>query len=487
MLYIKRNEENKLVVTVSQHKTLSNPKYLFSFEHILSKEKTRFYPKNVSTSTSRYDEFVFIEGDEPFGYTGDIPYVKFPHEGQHYYSVYEMFNENSTDPQYAFDKLEEGRAVVDDDTIPAEFTTYISSNENNANFIYYEEGINENRPLVGLQYNFTNANSNVFSWRYAYPDMYVKDLQTGVIETVGNTLYDLGACGIEYGKVSGETYYKEITTGSTWPGFKVYLDTTDVISKGYEQANLTNPNPVTAYTYNNFEVSVISDEFWKFDLTEHYLDGTSSTIAQPFGFRRDLSDVRDVNFSLTGNSPTTYTLGQTGTSGLTFSDVCRCIQLDACEPGFGVRTIYFKDSDEAEWWTAPYSGESISYSLTRCDLTEDDNTYYWGVNRGVGQVHVAKFNGDGTLTYYDTCIAPTPTPTQTPTFTPTPSITPSITPTGTLTPTPTHTGTATPTPTVTGTLTPTPTPSAVITFNLLTEGGDTITTEGNDPIRTEQN
>jgi len=136
MLRIQRNQNNKLVVSVSNHKTISSPNYLFSFQHILSKEKVQFFPKNISTSTNRYDEFEFNEGVEPAGYTGDTPYEIFPYQGQYFYSVYEMFNDNSTNPQYAFDKLEEGRAVVEDDSVvePYEYT-YISTNEENENFI----------------------------------------------------------------------------------------------------------------------------------------------------------------------------------------------------------------------------------------------------------------------------------------------------------------------------------------------------------------
>ena len=107
MLRIQRNQQNNLVVSVSRHKTIPNPQYLFSFEHIMSKEKVRFFPKNISTTQNRYDEFTFWEGQEPSGYSGDVPYEIFPYPGQYYYSVYECFTQNSTDPRYAFDKLEE--------------------------------------------------------------------------------------------------------------------------------------------------------------------------------------------------------------------------------------------------------------------------------------------------------------------------------------------------------------------------------------------
>ena len=493
MLYIKRNAENKIVVTVSQHKTLANPNYLFSFQHILSKDKTRFYPKNISTSTERYDEFVFIEGEEPEGYTGDIPYVRFAHEGQYYYGVYEMFTTASTDPSYAFDKLEEGRAVVEDDTIPSDFNQYISSNENNANFIYYGEGINEQRALVALQYSTVNSGGAYQSWRYAYPDLLIEDLQTGVVLRQSNDLYTNGTskCN-EYDRVSGETIYKEITTGSTWAGFKVYLDPLQVIQYGYESARLDGAKTATAYTYTNLALSIVSPTFYSADVTTYNNDGTQTTSSELFAFNVDNVPPKGLSFSLTGNSPAIYSYSQLYYTGATFADACTAAY--AGDSSAYLR-LYHTYTDSSEYWWND-TGTTSSYSLQECEQTLLDSDTFVAYRAGYW-VYVASATTAGDIRYYDTCIPPTPTPTQTPTMTSTPTLTPTNTPTPSITPTLTSTPTLTPsttlTPTPTGTATPTPTPtitpspSAVITYNLLTEGGDTITTEGADPIRTEQN
>lgn len=109
--------------------------------------------------------------------------------------------------------------------------------------------------------------------------------------------------------------------------------------------------------------------------------------------------------------------------------------------------------------------------------------------------------GNMVVTYPSACPTPTPSASQpgsvTPTPTPTPSTTSPVTPTptntGTPTPTPTNTGSPTPTPsatspitpTPTNTGTPTPTPTTPITFYILTENSDAITTENNDNINFE--
>ena len=197
MLLIKSNSLNNIVVTVSQNKTLTSPYYLFSFEHILSKEKVRLYPKNISTSTSRYDEFSFYEGEEPIGYTGDTPYTIFPFEGQYYYSVYEMTSTGTTDPNYAFDKLEEGRALVEDLSNPSEFPyTYTAGNENNENYIYYGEDYN--REFLNIIFNESLFNTEQLIWNWSadrYPPLTISNNYTNELTNVPFTITGENPCG----------------------------------------------------------------------------------------------------------------------------------------------------------------------------------------------------------------------------------------------------------------------------------------------------
>lgn len=139
MIYIKRGETNNMVVSVSQHKTLANPFYLFSFQNILSNTFVRFYPQNTSTNTDRYDQFTFVETATPL--SGQTPpQVTFEYEGQYYYSIYEMVSSATTNPQYATSKLEEGRAFVSGQTVGSFYPdTFISSNEINENYIFLSD------------------------------------------------------------------------------------------------------------------------------------------------------------------------------------------------------------------------------------------------------------------------------------------------------------------------------------------------------------
>ena len=489
-----------MVVSVSSHKTLSNPNYLFSFQHILSKEKVQFFPKNISTSTDRYDEFEFNEGAEPNGYTGDVPYEIFPYPGQYYYSVYEMFNTNSTNPQYAFDKLEEGRAFIEDDSVPDPYEyTYVSSNEENSNYIYYTPGTNETRVLVSFQLNLFNSSQTTETWKYAYPNIKVEDLETGVIETINVSLSGETDCG-DYDTAYSDIFFKEITTGSTWAGFKMYMDETEVISKGYGFEEKTPSNTAySATTFYNFRPGFIPP-LWSVDYIQYNNDGTTESGTTAWSV--DVDSPRNYPVAIiSGNSSAQYQIGETYYSGSTFQEACD--RYYAGGSGNLLR-LYFSSSAARAWYDN--TGTTYTYSITECDQTTADTDFFVAKFKE-GLVYVASATSTGDIVFYDTCIPPTPTPTPTqtitptpsitPTHTPTPSITPTYTPTSTLTPTPTitPTNTITPTPSITptqtGTPTPTPTitpsPSAVITYNLLTEGGDTIITEGNDPIRTEQN
>jgi len=139
MLIIKKNQVNNLIATVSMNKTLPNPYYLFSFQHIASKDRVSFIPEVVLTNT-RYDKFRFIEGTtNPL--TNPLT-IQFPYEGQYYYSIYEQISSTNTNIDLTYNKLESGRAVVivgDDQTDACFFEPYISNDEENSNIIYISE------------------------------------------------------------------------------------------------------------------------------------------------------------------------------------------------------------------------------------------------------------------------------------------------------------------------------------------------------------
>ena len=140
MLIIRKNQTNNPIATVSMNKTLPNPYYLFSFQHIASKERVSFIPE-VINSNVRYDKFRFIEGFNT-NLSNTPPQVNFQYLGQYYYSIYEQLSPTNTDIALTYNKLEAGRAVVivnNDQEQECFYEPYISSNEEFANVIYMSE------------------------------------------------------------------------------------------------------------------------------------------------------------------------------------------------------------------------------------------------------------------------------------------------------------------------------------------------------------
>ena len=137
MLLIKKGQTNDISVSVSLNATLSNPTYLFKFVNILSKDTYIFYPK-VLLLNERYDEFQFIEGS-PTNLFADPPVVSFTYEGQYWVYIYQMpCGSTSLDPADG-ELLFDGRAQVIDDCPDPQYWQFISSNEDNANFIFIQE------------------------------------------------------------------------------------------------------------------------------------------------------------------------------------------------------------------------------------------------------------------------------------------------------------------------------------------------------------
>lgn len=122
------------------NKTLANPYYLFSFQHIASKERISFIPQ-VITSNVRYDKFRFVEAPTT-NLSVTPPQVFFEYIGQYYYSIYEQISSGNTDPSLAYNKLESGRAWVivgNDDLLDCLYEPYISNDEDFAQVIYVSE------------------------------------------------------------------------------------------------------------------------------------------------------------------------------------------------------------------------------------------------------------------------------------------------------------------------------------------------------------
>lgn len=122
------------------NRTLNNPYYLFSFQHVMSRQRYSFLPQILSSNT-RYDKVRFVEG-LPVNLTATTPTISFDYLGEYYYSIYEQTSPSNTNINLTHDKLESGRAwvIVDNDnTLDCLYEPYISTNETNENYIFISE------------------------------------------------------------------------------------------------------------------------------------------------------------------------------------------------------------------------------------------------------------------------------------------------------------------------------------------------------------
>jgi len=116
MIYIEKGEENKIVLTLTENSTLSNPNYLFVFEneYDTTVSPIELYLPDTSTATDRYNLFTLTEGSA----TGDDVELT---RGQFTYTIYEAVGVPSTVSDTTGDVVEEGRMVVSSAT--TEFNT----------------------------------------------------------------------------------------------------------------------------------------------------------------------------------------------------------------------------------------------------------------------------------------------------------------------------------------------------------------------------
>ena len=115
MIYIEKDATNKIVLTLTENSTLSNPFYLFVFENEwdMAVDPIEIYLPDTSTATDRYNLFTLIEGDS----TGaDLDLIK----GQYTYSIYEAVSIPTTVSDTTGVVVEEGRMVVSSTTYEIE-------------------------------------------------------------------------------------------------------------------------------------------------------------------------------------------------------------------------------------------------------------------------------------------------------------------------------------------------------------------------------
>lgn len=119
MLRLEKNSPSTMIVTVTELTTVSPVHYLFEFEHEQSFLKYYCILPNLSTATSRYDEFLLTDGVD----------VTFDYDGYYTYRIYQQTSSTNLDPDLSDGLVEEGRAhVYQQDSPSIEFSTNITFN-----------------------------------------------------------------------------------------------------------------------------------------------------------------------------------------------------------------------------------------------------------------------------------------------------------------------------------------------------------------------
>ena len=460
MLIIRKNQLNNLIATVSMNKTLPNPYYLFSFQHIASKDRISFIPQTV-VSNVRYDKFRFIEGNTNLSSTP--PVAQFEYIGQYYYSIYEQLSSTNTDIALAYNKLESGRAVViagEDQTDDCFFEPYISQNEDDASVIFLSEQeeicisgdttpvcppsltgacptyVARYSPINSLYYkntgttaNFLTALNGCLPTQIAFDDsrMFITDgcsnyYQYDYVITSGgcfnqtlvntwrlwdssaatpNATYTMGIYDQDNLIVGAHASF-EFQTGST---LYLYNLTTSATTKWLE---IGNGAAVANVYYNTGNTQLLLSYYSPSGGTGHYQLYSGSTNPQLISDIASTSSIAGGTFYFSGNTPIAVNV-----AGLQ--------------------------------WSLDFSNQTITLLENQSGIP----IYY--VNFGDGFDYLSNISSPASCYTFDIQVI-LPTPTMTPSNTATPSVTPSITPTNTGTPT--NTPTMTPTPSSTPALPP---------------------------------
>lgn len=103
MIYIEKGQLNKIVLTLTESTTITDPVFLFKFVWEYDENVTPIYWIGTDTSayTYRYNYFELTEGTDA---TFRI--------GQYRYEVYESNTGSTPVDETGLDKIEEGRMVV---------------------------------------------------------------------------------------------------------------------------------------------------------------------------------------------------------------------------------------------------------------------------------------------------------------------------------------------------------------------------------------
>lgn len=121
MIRLEQDTINKVVVTLKELTTISDPYYLFEFISDDTNVSKIFTTANVSTNVNRYDEFNI----ELTSSTEDLlnGVVKLPLKGFYQYNIYSQVSETNLDLANVTELVEVGKVYINDIVTPVK-TTY---------------------------------------------------------------------------------------------------------------------------------------------------------------------------------------------------------------------------------------------------------------------------------------------------------------------------------------------------------------------------
>lgn len=113
MIYLKKDTENKVILTLTESSSLTNPNYLFVItnDYVIDSAPIFFTTPDISGYKDRYNKFIITEsasGSKTGGIDVDLSLIT----GQYSYAIYESETVTLDVEETTGVILEEGRMVV---------------------------------------------------------------------------------------------------------------------------------------------------------------------------------------------------------------------------------------------------------------------------------------------------------------------------------------------------------------------------------------
>jgi len=133
MIYIRKNQANTVVLTLNEKATSTTHDWLFEFTNELTGQTKLFTAFELSSNTSRYNEFVITESATENLYNGTVTLSP---TGYWNYTIYEMADTSPTIllPASAIGVVETGKVFVYDSTENINYTFTSDESKNNQVF-----------------------------------------------------------------------------------------------------------------------------------------------------------------------------------------------------------------------------------------------------------------------------------------------------------------------------------------------------------------